>query len=326
MTGKRTLLAAAVCVATFCVVVGSAGGRTTASNANASVVLTPLIGTSTNDIPQVTFGGKMGFHLEVSNTGTSTFNHLVIVVDSGPGTTFADSSQPNVCAKDPKDATRMICKLVQLKPTDGVFSVDLRFTAPLSGSSVDTSSSLTTDAQTQGSPGNSGTQTFNGNTVTTNLVSDAGNSLLRTFARGTEAIATGALLFQHSKFTMPNSLNGLFGVDTSVFETTGTPLCDKCPAFVTQLDIPISLTNSSPFSPTNPFLFTITLLPDGWPSGYQPTGLYHDDGTGFVKVPMCADSDLSPTVVMCLTSFKAKKSTGIIAEGRAWKNGKNGFG
>ena len=90
MTGRRVVLAAAAIVATFGVAVGSAGGRSTATSA--SVVLSPLIGTSSNDVQQVTFGGKIGFHLDVSNTGTSTFNHLVIVVASDVAT-FSDASR-----------------------------------------------------------------------------------------------------------------------------------------------------------------------------------------------------------------------------------------
>ncbi len=65
---------------------------------------------------------------------------------------------------------------------------------------------------------------------------------MKTFAKGKEALETAATLLQHSKFTMPNTLlGGFYGVETSVQETTGTPLCDKCPAFVTLLDIPASL-------------------------------------------------------------------------------------
>ena len=318
MSGKRTLLAAGVALVAFCMAVGSAGGRSTETGA--SVVLSPLIGTTSNDVQQVTFGGKIGFHLEVSNTGTSTFNHLVIVVASTAGS-FSDASQSN-CKADPLDAKRMVCKLPQMQG-GGAFSVDLRFNAPTSGSAVVTTPSLTVDAQTKGSSGNNGTTTTTGASVTTALVSSAGNSLVKTFAKNKEALETAATLLQHSKFTMPNTLlGGFYGVETSVQETTGTPLCDKCPAFVTQLDIPASLLVPSPFSPTNPFLFTITLLPDGWPSGYNPTGLYHDG----VLVPMCDVAPLSSTTTMCLTLFKAKKQDGIVAEGKAYKNGKNGFG
>jgi hypothetical protein len=319
MPGKRALLAAAVVVATFSVAVGSAGGRS--NETSASVVLRPLIGTSSNDVQEVTFGGKIGFHLDVTNTGTSTFNHLVIVVDSDLAT-FSDASRSE-CAKDPQDATRMVCKLVQMKGGAPPFSVDLRFNAPSSGSTVVSTPSLTVDAQTQGDPGNNGTQTVTGTAVTTALVSSAGNSLVKTFAKGKEALATSAALPQHSQFTMPNDLlGGHYGVETSVQETTGTPLCEDCPVYVTILDIPDSLVATSPFSATNPFTFTVTLLPAGEPKHYSPTGLYHDG----MLVPMCAASDLSATTHICLTSFQVSKKNGIVAAGRADQNGRIGFG
>jgi hypothetical protein len=319
MSGKRALTAAGVAFVTFCIAVGSAGGRSTETGA--SVVLSPLIGTSSNDVQQVTFGGKIGFHLDVSNTGTSTFNHLVIAVASNAAT-FSDASRSE-CAKDPQDAKRMVCKLSQMKGGAPTFSVDLRFDAPASGSSVVTTPSVTVDAQTNGSPGNNGTTTTTGTPVTTALVSGAGNSLVKTFAKNKEAVATSAVLPQHSEFKMPNTLlGGHYGVETSVQETTGTPLCDKCPVYVTILDIPDSLVANSPFSATNPFTFTVSLLPSGEPSGYKPVGLYHDGAL----VPMCATSDLSATTHICLTGFQVSNKNGIVATGRADQNGRIGFG
>jgi hypothetical protein len=319
MKRKRRLTAGAVVLATFCIVVGSAGGRSTETTMN--VVLSPLIGTSSNDVQQVTFGSKIGFHLDVSNTGTSTFNHLVIVVASDAAT-FSDASRSE-CAKDPQDAKRMVCKLSQMKGGAPAFSADLRFNAPASGSTVVTTPSVTVDAQTNGSPGNNGTQATTGTPVTTALVSGAGNSLVKTFAKNKEAVATSAVLPQHSEFKMPNTLlGGHYGVETAVQETTGTPLCAKCPLYVTVLDIPDSLVANSPFSAANPFTFTVTLLPIGEPKGYSPTGLYHDG----VLVPMCSASPLSATTHICLTGFQVSKKNGILATGEADQNGRIGFG
>jgi hypothetical protein len=316
-------MAAGVALVTFCIAVGSAGGRSTETGA--SVVLSPLIGTTSNDVQQVTFGGKIGFHLDVTNTGTSTFNHLVIVVDSDLAT-FSDASRSE-CAKDPKDATRMICKLLQMKGGAPTFSVDLRFNAPSSGSTVVATPSLTVDAQTNGNPGNNGTQTTTGTPVTTALVSSAGNSRVKTFAKENEALATSATLPQHSQFTMPAALlGGVYGVETSVEEETGGALCANCPAFGTVLGIPASLLgSSSPFSPSNFFTFTVTLLPEGVPKFYEPTGLYHDG----VLVPMCSASPLSDSTHICLTGFlvtKTKGKTGYVATGQADQNGRIGFG
>jgi hypothetical protein len=315
---KAPWAAVAAAVVAF-VVAGPAGGATTGSSLG--VVLRPLIGTSSNEVQQVTFGGKIGFHLDVSNTGTSTVNHLVMVVASDLAT-FSDASRSE-CARDPQDAKRMVCTLKQMKPGSPVFGVDLRFNAPASGSTVITTPSVTVDAQTQGGSGSNGTTTTTGTPVTTALISSAANSLVKTFAKGKEGVATSTVLPQHSQFTMPNSLlGGFYGVETSVQETTESPLCTKCPQYVTLLDIPASLLTTSPFSATNSFSFTVTLLPSGWPNGYSPTGLYHDG----VLVPMCATSPLGPSTHMCLTSFKAKKQDGIVAIGEADQNGRIGFG
>ena len=324
MNAKRVVRIVAVISALVSLIV--VGGAATPSHAATSFTITldPLIGSNDNTIPTVSFGGKIGYHLFVSNTGDSNTTQASIVVDSDFAT-FSDASA-SACAKDPTDATRMVCKLVQMKG-GGTFSVDLRFTAPAGGSAVVTTPSLTVDAQTQGDPGNNGTQTTFGDPVTIALVTDAGNSVVKTFARGKESLTTGATLLQHSQFTMPNGLlNGLYGVDTSVQEIPGaSSLCADCPAFATQLDIPDSLlVSGSPFSAANFFTFTITLLPDGVPQKYSPVGLYHDG----VLVPMCDTSPLSATTHVCLTSLQTKnyKQKGIVAVGKADKNGRFGFG
>jgi hypothetical protein len=320
MTRKRALAAAAVAVAALSIAAGTAAGRS--ADSSVEVVLRPLIGTSSNDVQQVTFGGKIGFHLDVSNTGTSSINHVVIVVDSDVAT-FSDASRSE-CGKDPQDPTRMVCKLQQMKGGAPTFSVDLRFDAPATGTTVTATPSVTVDAQTQGSSGNNGTQTTTGAPVITQLVSSAGNSLVKTFAKGKEAFATAATLPQHSKFTMPDALlAGAYGVESSVQDTGASPLCDKCPPYVTILDIPASLlVAGSPFSASNPFTFTVTLLPSAWPNGYSASGLYH----GSVLVPMCSSSPLSATTPMCLTSFQASKKKGAVATGEAYQNGRLGFG
>jgi len=213
--------------------------------------------------------------------------------------------------------------LVKAGQNDVRVLVDLRFNAPSSGSTVVTTPSLTVDAQTNGNPGNNGTQTTTGTPVTIALVSGAGNSLVKTFAKNKEPVATSAVLPQHSEFKMPNALlGGHYGVETAVQETTGTPLCAKCPLYVTVLDIPDSLVANSPFSAANPFTFTVTLLPIGEPKGYSPTGLYHDG----VLVPMCSASPLSATTHICLTGFQVSKKNGIVATGEADQNGRIGFG
>ena len=311
--------AAVVAIVACFVAVGSAVGSQAKSRL--TVALSPLIGTSANGVQKVTNGGKIGLHLDVTNPGPSTVNHVVITVAADTAT-FSDASRSE-CGVDPTNAKRMVCTVKQTKAGSPTFSVDLRFNAPSSGSAVVSTPTATVDAKSQGNPGNNGTGTTTGNPVTTQLVSSAGGSLLDTYLRGTENAATAATLPQHSQFVMPNSLlAGNYGVATSVEEKTATPLCAKCPAFETVLGIPASLLGNTPFSATNPFTFTVTLLPAGVPAHYYPTGLYHDG----VLIPNCSTSPLSATTHICVTSFTGNKYSGFVATGKADQNGRIGFG
>jgi hypothetical protein len=210
-----------------------------------------------------------------------------------------------------------------MKAGSPTFSVDLRFNAPSSGSAVVSTPTASVDAKSQGNPGNNGTGTTTGDPVTTVLISSDGGKLFDSYLRGTENAATAATLPQHSRFVMPASLlGGVYGVETSVSEETGGALCANCPAFETVLGIPASLLGSPPFSATNPFTFTVTLLPAGVPAHYSPTGLYHDS----VLIPMCSTSPLSATTHICVISFSGNKYIGFTATGKADQNGRIGFG
>lgn len=314
------LFAGVVAVVACFVVVGSAGGRTAKSRL--TVDLSPLIGTSVNGVQKVTYGGKIGLHLDVTNPGPSTVNHVVITVTADTAT-FSDASRPE-CAVDPADAKRMVCTVKQMKAGSPTFSVDLRFNAPSSGSAVVSTPTATVDAKSQGNPGNNGTGTTTGDPVTTVLISSMGGTLFDSYLRGTENAATSATLPQHSQFVMPTSLlGGLYGVETSVQEdTVGLP-CAHCPAFSTVLGIPASLLGpSSPFSPSNFFTFTVRLEPSGVPAHYYSTGLYHDG----MLIANCTTSPLSATTHICVTSFSGNKYIGFTATGKADQNGRIGFG
>ena len=319
MKRKRTFFAAVAALVVCFVAVGPAAGRTAKSRL--TVDLSPLIGTSANGVQKVTFGGKIGLHLDVTNPGPSTVNHVVVAVVADSAM-FSDASRSE-CAVDPANAKRMVCTVKQMKAGSPTFSVDLRFTAPATGSQVVSTPTATVDAKSQGNPGNNGTGTTTGDPVTTVLTSSLGGALFDSYLRGTENAATSATLPQHSQVVMPNSLlGGNYGVETSVQEQSAPPLCTKCPGFETVLGIPASLVANSPFSATNPFTFTVTLLPSGVPAHYYPTGLYHDG----VLIPNCTASPLSATTHICVTSFSGNKWSGFVATGKADQNGRLGFG
>jgi hypothetical protein len=325
------VVALAGALATF-VLVGSAAGHS--PKPTLSVVLRPLIGTNANGVQQVTYGSKIGFHLEVTNNGRWKVEDVDIVVKSDTAT-FSDASRSE-CGADPRSSRRMVCRLGYLRG-GSTFSVDLRFTAPSSGIQVVTTPSATIDEDDDHDEHRDADhhgdddETFVGDPVKTTLISSAGGSLIDTYLVKSESASTADSLPQHSDFEMPDSLlGGHFGVATSVQETTGTPLCSKCPRYVTVLTIPASVQANSPFSPTNPFTFKVTLLPAGIPYGYKPTGLYHDG----VKIPKCSYSPLNGTTHICLTSFESSRpahgnehgSGAIVATGKADQNGRIGFG
>jgi hypothetical protein len=314
------MLGAAVAVLSVCVVIAGLAGSASAKS-RLTVSLNPLIGTVSNGVQKVTYGGKIGLHLDVTNPGPSTVNHVVVTVTSDSAT-FSDASRSE-CGVDAADSKKMVCTVKQMKAGSPTFSVDLRFTAPTTGSQVVSTPSVTVDAKSQGNPGNNGTGTTTGDPVATVLTSALGGTLFDSYLRGTENAATSTTLPQHSKFVMPNSLlGGLYGVETSVLEQTATPLCPKCPALETVLSIPASVLSGSPFSPTNPFTFTVTLLPAGVSAHYYATGLYHDG----VLIPSCSSSPLSASTHICVTSFSGNKYTGFVATGQADQNGRLGFG
>ena len=226
MKRKRMTVAALAALAVCVVAVGQAGGSTAKSRL--TVALSPLIGTSANGVQKVTYGGKIGLHLDVANPGPSTVNHVVVTVAADTAT-FSDASRPE-CAVDPTNAKRMVCTVKQMKAGSPTFSVDLRFNAPSSGSAVVSTPTATVDAKSQGNPGNNGTGTTTGDPVTTVLISSDGGRLFDSYLRGTENAATAATLPQHSQFVMPTSLlGGLYGVETSVQEKTAHPAVHQVP-------------------------------------------------------------------------------------------------
>src|SRR5213083_1727976 len=81
-------------------VVGGVGTGNAATSFN--ITLGPLIGTSGQVIPRVSYGGKIGYHLHIDNNGASTTQHASIVVTSNLGT-FSDASDTANCAVNPKD-------------------------------------------------------------------------------------------------------------------------------------------------------------------------------------------------------------------------------
>src|SRR4051794_8986745 len=83
--------------AVLAVMIGGVVGTGTGNAATSfNITLGPLIGTSGQVIPQVSYGGKIGYHLHIDNNGASTTQHASIVVTSNLGT-FSDASDTTNC-------------------------------------------------------------------------------------------------------------------------------------------------------------------------------------------------------------------------------------
>jgi hypothetical protein len=108
-------------------------------------------------VQKVTNGGKIALHLDVTNPGPSTVNHVVVSVAAD--TCDVLRRQPAGVWVDPANAKRMVCTVKQMKAGSPTFSVDLPFNAPSSGSAVVSTPTATVDAKSQGNPGNNGTGT-----------------------------------------------------------------------------------------------------------------------------------------------------------------------
>ncbi|HEU5212150.1 MAG TPA: hypothetical protein VFU10_05220 [Gaiellaceae bacterium] len=298
------------------------------------MTLSPLIGTIGNDIPQVSFGGKIGYHLFVQNTGDSTTQHGRIVVTSDKAT-FSDASDTTNCAVNPKDAHQMVCTPFGGTFVPGfTFAVDLRFTAPSSGTQVSTVATVSVAAQTVGGGNNNGTTLAQSPPVLTNIVENTTKA--DTYLHVDENAGTGDLSDTHPQnfsVSMPASFFGdPFGIALSIHDGVGTPLCDTCLTAFTSLDIP---TAPFPATPGNPFHNGVDPdQPYGWsinanyPKGFQLTKLVHVDDNGVATdVPSCAGG--APTVAQPLcwdTLDQLKNTKKLVATGRGLENGQFGFG
>ena len=321
-----------VLVVSVALMAGASSGRAATSFV---IDLQPLIGTTgENEIPQVSYGRKIGYSVHVANDGESTTTQVQIRVTSDAAT-FADADNP-ACVVNPSNARQMICTPTggSLKPGD-TFDTNLRFTAPASGTQVSTVASIVIAAQSVGGKKNNGTTLQSSDPVLTNLV--AGSDKEDTYLRQNEAAATGGLNPNHPQnfgVQLPSTLLGApFGVALSVHDHVGTPICATCLTSFTTLTIPAA---ASATMLGNPFYDGITLNPYAWSMkaqyamGFNLTGIFHVDDTGATELlPSCASIGGAPTAAdpLCWDTLTQNKGSKTVAgTGRGIENGKIGFG
>src|SRR6266542_3657809 len=232
----RWLVRAAGLVAVV-VSVALAGAATNGRAAAAlSIQLDPLIGSSQNVIQQVSYGGKIGYGLNVQNSGDNVVTQVSVVVTSDLAT-YLDDDSP-LCAGS---GNQMTCTPPngKLAPGDG-FTANLRFTAPGAGTQVTTHADITVAAQTVGGGNNQGTTVASSVPVVTTLGATSADSI-STYLRGNEGAHTGNLSPDHQQRfeqQMPAGLLGNFGSALSLLDQSGTPLCATCLPWFTAVTIP----------------------------------------------------------------------------------------
>jgi hypothetical protein len=296
-----------------------------------NVQLKALIAAGTTDpVPQVSYGGKIGYELTVTNTDTSNTTHVQVIVDV-PSATFFDANDPS-CAAAKGNSSEMICI-----PNGGTmnagssYTVDFRFTAPTSGSSVTATPSVSIAAKTQGNPGNNGTTVATGAPVTVQLNPDGSTN--DTYLRHGENASAGGP--QNFSTQLPNTLFTPFGLELGIHNETGAGICLTCLGVDTSLTIPAA---SLVGNPGNPFYDGTTFNPYGWtmsasaPTNFKLTGVWHvDDNNVGGFIPSCASLGGGPTVgqPVCYLTLTSKNHAGIqtlTATGEGLENGKITFG
>jgi hypothetical protein len=302
--------------------------------------------TSTNTLAQVSYGGDIGYHLIVQNTGTTSTQHASLVVTSDHAT-YKDSfatfnGAVTTCSANPSDNHQMTCSVPDTLLPNDRFEATFRFTATSSTSfsNVKTTYGLSIAAQTVGGNNNKGT-TLDSKTLTTALVAD--DDIDNSFLRGHETVATtGAQLSsdpqnfnpQNFSFTTPNSLLNTFAVAVGVhdIDTGGITGCATCLPWHTTVTVPLAanaaaLTN--PFSNANPYAWHMTAV---YNPPFKVTGVAYrsDAGQTFFPIPTCDPATpLTPSNPVCidpgsLVQLSSPKT--ISATGHGIENGNLGYG
>lgn len=332
---RRLVVAAAVLVAAL---VASLIGGVGASRATTSFgwLFQPYVTTDTgNTVPNVTYGGAMGFHLEVQNTDTSNASHVQVVVKADSGAIFLDASDPS-CAAAKGDASTMVCTPFGGTMTAGAtYKIDFRFTAPGSDAIVTLTPSVSISAQSVGGKnhGTNGTTVDTGPTAQTNVVAGGGNTT-STFLRHNENVETDGP--QTFIFGLPSGLLGNpFALAVGVHNRTGT-ICGTCLPTFTTLTIPTATFYNQAGNPfydgtnVNAYPWTMSAT---YSSGFTLHGVYHqpDAGGGPAEfIPQCStllngvpNAD-HPVCWLTLIQNKSKKT--LTATGLGIENGNGGFG
>ena len=304
--------------------------------------------TTANTVAQVSYGGEIGYHLIVQNTGTTSTQHVSLVVTSDHAT-YKDSFAKfngvvTPCGANPSDNHQMICSLPDTLLPGDTLEATFRFTATsdTSFSDVKTTYALTVAAQTVGGNKNKGT-TLDSKMLKTVLVAD--EDIDNSFVRGGhETVSTTGTQLnpdpqnfnpQNFSFTTPTLLeHNIFAVAAGVhdIDTGGITDCATCLPWHTTVTVPlaaVAAASTNPFSNANPYTWTMTAV---YSPPFKVAGVAYrsDAGQTFFPIPTCDPAvPLTPSNPVCvdpgsLVQLSSPKT--ISATGKGIENGNLGYG
>jgi uncharacterized repeat protein (TIGR01451 family) len=320
-------------------VLALAGGATVGQAANQPSILFPkpvVLNDLSSTIPgQPSPGGNIGYTVTVSNSGTSTANHITVTETINAGTlVYVSTTGGLVCpAVTSTPVSTLTCSIDKIQPNASISVTTLFRTDPsaLPGSNVTTDFVVGFDSQTNGQP-NRKTLT---DSITRKIAGNADGSLAQSITlHGEKLAATGA--GQTSDLTMPDGfLNNFPYVGAQLLNTSDSSPCVGCAPFETDITIPPASTfgTGGPFLNTlleaKPFKWSLTLPGALLPKSFKLHGVYHDDAL----LSMCAvDSSgnpVPPTAApgICVATLQQTPNTKTItATGLAVTNGSYQFG
>jgi hypothetical protein len=271
----------------------------------------PLIGTSNNEIPTVSYGKGIGFHLLMQNGTNSAPHSTKIVITNNDA--FYDSSTAtfnggSASCTGSSDGHVLECPLPETLVQGDTFEAFIRFIAPPASTAitkVSTKATLSVTAQTVGGNKNKGT-TLASSTLETALTSQVTTD--NAYLKNHEEASTEEESFttshpQNFTLTTPTGLLNAFGVAVGIQDKVEKPN-DPCVGDLnacTILTIPAAKfaeTQSPPVIPFpgNPFYTGTETHPYTWEmnahytGGFNLTGVLHAEDNQVVpdQVPSCA--------------------------------------
>jgi hypothetical protein len=308
----------------------------------------PLIGTNNiNEIPKVSYGKGIGFHLLVQN-GTNSAPHATQIVVTNNDATYDSSAATfnggTVFCTAGSNGHVLTCPLPDTLVKGDTFEAFIRFIAPPLTSpaitQVSTTAALSVSAQTVGGSNNNG-RTLASGTLKTDLTSEVTTE--NAYLKNNESASTLDSLTsghpQNFTLTTPSGLlKGAFGVAVGITDRVETP-ADPCVGSLiscTTLTIPNAHFVNTP---GNPFYDSIAVPPAAAPytwsmnatfTGGPPSGVVHVDDAGHMQqLKDCATiGGPSAAEPLCVNLPLVTDNNPKVAHatGQGLENGELGFG